>query len=78
MSEISVQEKASQASVLLGSEVFIDIVASIELSLIEQWKHADNSEDREHYWYKVQALQSVIGDLEACIDSNKIENPIGV
>jgi hypothetical protein len=73
-SEISVQEQSAQASVILNNEVFKEVVANIELSLIEQWKHSDTSEDREHNWYKVQALQSIIDDLEACIDNNKIEN----
>ena len=44
----NVKEKAAQASVILGNEVFQEMVADIELSLIEQWKHADKQEDRKH------------------------------
>ena len=69
-----VKEKAAQASVILGNEVFQEMVADIELSLIEQWKHADKQEDRDHYWYKVQALKSILEDLQACMDNNLIEN----
>tara|TARA_R110000765_G_scaffold61321_3_gene118647 strand:- start:3724 stop:3945 length:222 start_codon:yes stop_codon:yes gene_type:complete len=70
----NVKEKAAQASVILGNEVFQEMVADIELSLIEQWKHADKQEDRDHYWYKVQALKSILEDLQACMDNNLIEN----
>jgi hypothetical protein len=69
-----VKEKAAQASSILGNEVFQEMVADIELSLIEQWKHADKQEDRDHYWYKVQALKSILDDLQACMDNNLIEN----
>jgi|TARA_R110000803_G_scaffold109899_1_gene178243 hypothetical protein len=70
----NVKEKAAQASVILGNEVFQEMVADIELSLIEQWKHADKQEDRDHYWYKVKALKSILEDLQACMDNNLIEN----
>jgi len=69
-----VREKSAQASSILGNEVFQEVVADIELSLIEQWKHADKQEDRDHYWYKVQALKSIRDDLQACMDNNLIEN----
>lgn len=69
-----VREKSAQASSILGNEVFQEMVADIELSLIEQWKHADKQEDRDHYWYKVQALKSILDDLQACMDNNLIEN----
>jgi|TARA_R100001463_G_scaffold59_1_gene255 hypothetical protein len=69
-----VREKSAQASSILGNEVFQEVVADIELSLIEQWKHADKQEDRDHYWYKVQALKSILDDLQACMDNNLIEN----
>ena len=70
----NVKEKAAQASVILGNEVFQEMVVDIELSLIEQWKHADKQEDRDHYWYKVKALKSILEDLQACMDNNLIEN----
>ena len=69
-----VREKSAQASSILDNEVFQEVVADIELSLIEQWKHADKQEDRDHYWYKVQALKSILEDLQACMDNNLIEN----
>ena len=69
-----VREKSAQASSILGNEVFQEVVADIELSLIEQWKHADKQEDRDHYWYKVHALKSILDDLQACMDNNLIEN----
>ena len=69
-----VREKSAQASSILDNEVFQEMVANIELSLIEQWKHADKQEDRDHYWYKVQALKSILEDLQACMDNNLIEN----
>ena len=69
-----VREKSAQASSILDNEVFQEGVADIELSLIEQWKHADKQEDRDHYWYKVQALKSILEDLQACMDNNLIEN----
>tara|TARA_R110000824_G_scaffold114832_1_gene265618 strand:+ start:1145 stop:1366 length:222 start_codon:yes stop_codon:yes gene_type:complete len=69
-----VREKSAQASSILDNEVFQEVVADIELSLIEQWKHADKQEDRDHYWYKVQALKSILDDLQACMDNNLIEN----
>ena len=69
-----VREKSAQASSILGNEVFQEVVADIELSLIKQWKHADKQEDRDHYWYKVQALKSILDDLQACMDNNLIEN----
>jgi|TARA_B100001094_G_C17595586_1_gene514040 hypothetical protein len=69
-----VREKSAQASSILDNEVFQEMVANIELSLIEQWKHADKQEDRDHYWYKVQALKSILDDLQACMDNNLIEN----
>ena len=47
-----IQEQAAQASIILENEMFKEAVKNIELSLIEQWKHADNQEDRNHYWYK--------------------------
>ena len=43
---MNIQEQAAQASVILGNEVFKESVKNIELSLIEQWKHADKQEDR--------------------------------
>ena len=69
-----VREKSAQASSILDNEVFQEVVADIELSLIEQWKHADKQEDRDHYWYKVKALKSILEDLQACMDNNLIEN----
>jgi|TARA_R110000764_G_scaffold11388_4_gene34163 hypothetical protein len=71
-----IQEQAAQASIILENEMFKEAVKNIELSLIEQWKHADNQEDRNHYWYKVQALTSILDDLQACMDSNLIENSL--
>jgi hypothetical protein len=73
---MNIQEQAAQASVILGNEVFKESVKNIELSLIEQWKHADKQEDRDHYWYKVRALKSILDDLQACLDNNLIENSI--
>jgi|TARA_R100000963_G_C4642453_1_gene106098 hypothetical protein len=73
---IKIQEQAAQASVILGNEVFKEVVTNIELSLIEQWKNADKQEDRDYYWYKVRALESILEDLQACMDNNLIENSI--
>mgnify|MGYP003629204608 FL=1 len=73
---IKIQEQAAQASVILGNEVFKEVVANIELSLIEQWKNADKQEDRDYYWYKVRALESILEDLQACMDNNLIENSL--
>tara|TARA_R110000751_G_scaffold18123_1_gene55139 strand:+ start:552 stop:779 length:228 start_codon:yes stop_codon:yes gene_type:complete len=73
---IKIQEQAAQASVILGNEVFKEVVTNIELSLIEQWKNADKQEDRDYYWYKVRALESILEDLQACMDNNLIENSL--
>lgn len=66
-------EKAAQAKVILDNEVFKEVIQNLDISIIEQWKYADNHDDREFYWYKSLALRSIIEDLESLIDNNRIE-----
>ena len=36
------KEKAAQAKVILDNKVFKEIVQNLDISIIEQWKYADN------------------------------------
>ena len=68
------KEKAAQASVILGNEAFQEMVKNLEETLVLEWKISDNTEHREFCWLKLNALSSILEDLEAFIHNDKIEN----
>jgi hypothetical protein len=71
---MNTKEKAVQAGIILGNEVFKQVLIDLEASLVQQWKNSDTTEDRESCWLKINALRSVTEDLKALIHNDKIEN----
>ena len=71
---MNTKEKAVQAQIILGNEVFKQVLTDLEASLVQQWKNSDTTEDRESCWLKIDALRSVTEDLKALIHNDKIEN----
>jgi len=71
---MNTKEKAVQAGIILGNEVFKQVLTDLEASLVQQWKNSDTTEDRESCWLKIDALRSVTEDLKALIHNDKIEN----
>jgi len=71
---MNTKEKAVQAEIILGNEVFKQVLIDLEASLVQQWKNSDTTEDRESCWLKIDALRSVTEDLKALIHNDKIEN----
>ena len=68
------REKANQANAILNNEVFTEIVKKTKEGLIFQWTIAETPDEREQCWVKLNALSSILEDLEATIQSDKIEN----
>ena len=71
---MNTKEKAVQAEIILGNEVFKQVLIDLEASLVQQWKNSDKTEERESCWLKIDALRSVTEDLKALIHNDKIEN----
>jgi len=71
---MNTKEKAVQAQIILGNEVFKQVLTDLEASLVQQWKNSDTTEERESCWLKIDALRSVTEDLKALIHNDKIEN----
>jgi hypothetical protein len=71
---MNTKEKAVQAGIILGNEVFKQVLTDLEASLVQQWKNSDTTEERESCWLKIDALRSVTEDLKALIHNDKIEN----
>jgi len=71
---MNTKEKAVQAGIILGNEVFKQVLIDLEASLVQQWKNSDTTEERESCWLKIDALRSVTEDLKALIHNDKIEN----
>jgi hypothetical protein len=71
---MNTKEKAVQAEIILGNEVFKQVLTDLEASLVQQWKNSDTTEERESCWLKIDALRSVTEDLKALIHNDKIEN----
>ena len=71
---MNTKEKAAQASVILGNEAFQEMIKHLEESLVLEWKISDNPEHREFCWLKLNALSSILEDLESFIHNDKIEN----
>jgi hypothetical protein len=63
-----------EASDLLNSKMFSDVMDSYEKALVEQWKlsPARDTEGREKLWLAVQALHGVRNALAAMIEDGKI------
>jgi len=68
------RERANQASAILNNPVFKDILARISNDLISQWSIAEETQERELCWMKLNALRSIQEDLKATIHNDKIEN----
>ena len=68
------REKANQANAILNNEVFTEIVKKNKEGLIFQWTIAETPDEREQCWVKLNALSSILEDLDATIQSDKIEN----
>ncbi len=68
------RERANQASAILNNPVFKDILAQIRNDLISQWSIAEETQEREVCWMKLNALRSIQEDLKATIHNDKIEN----
>ena len=68
------RERANQASAILNNPVFKDTLAGISNDLISQWSIAEETQERELSWMKLNALRSIQEDLEATIHNDKIEN----
>jgi hypothetical protein len=71
---LDTKEKAAQSSVILGNEAFQSMIKDLEEGLILEWRISDNPEHREFCWLKLDALQSILEDLESFIHNDKIEN----
>ena len=68
------REKAHQASTILNNEVFKETIKNLKEGLIDRWTIALESSERELCWLKLNALNSILEDLEATIHNDKIEN----
>jgi len=68
------RERANQASAILNNPVFKDILARISNDLISKWSIAEETQERELCWMKLNALRSIQEDLKATIHNDKIEN----
>ena len=68
------RERANQASAILNNPVFKDTLERLSNDLISQWSIAEERQERELCWMKLNALRSIQEDLEAPIHSDKIEN----
>ena len=68
------REKATQAAAILRNEVFEETIKNLKEDLIAQWTNAVESSERELCWLKLNALNSILEDLEATIYNDKIEN----
>ena len=73
-SNISSKEKANQATIILKNPVFKNMLEELNNSLVKQWSIAETTEEREFCWFQVNALSSVVEDLQAFVHNNKIEN----
>jgi hypothetical protein len=73
---MNTKEKAvqAQAEIILGNEVFKEVLNDLEASLVKEWKISETTETRESCWLKVDALRSITEDLKALIHNDKIEN----
>jgi hypothetical protein len=58
----------------LKNPVFKNMLEELNNSLVKQWSIAETTEEREFCWFKVNALSSVVEDLQAFVHNNKIEN----
>jgi hypothetical protein len=72
---MNTRERAVQANIILTNEVFQELLSKMENSIIQEWKLADSSETRESCWLRLDALRSITEDLNALVQSDKIENP---
>jgi adenosyl cobinamide kinase/adenosyl cobinamide phosphate guanylyltransferase len=45
----------------------------LEKDIISEWQISEHTHEREQHWHRINALSSVKEDLEALIDSAKIE-----
>jgi len=70
---MDIKEKASQASIILANPVFQEIWERLEKDIISEWQISEHTHEREQHWHRINALSSVKEDLEALIDSAKIE-----
>ena len=68
------RERANQASAILNNPVFKDTLARISNDLISQWSIAEETQERELCWMKLNALRSIQEDLKAVIHNDKIVN----
>jgi hypothetical protein len=68
------REKANQASAILNNEVFKEILENLEKDLISQWTISETTPERESCWLRLNALRSIVEELQATIQNDKIEN----
>ncbi len=72
---MNTKERATQANVILTNEVFLEMIDNLENSITKEWELSQTVETRESCWLKLDALRSIIEDLQALVHSDKIENP---
>ena len=73
---MNTKERAVQANIILTNEVFLEMLANLENSIISEWKLAESPTERGSCWLKLGALRSITEDLNALVHSDKIENPL--
>ena len=72
---MNTKERAVQANIILTNEVFLEMLANLENNIISEWKLAESPTERESCWLTLGALRSITEDLNALVQSDKIENP---
>ena len=70
---MNIKERAAQAKIILDNEVFQSVLLQVEDNLVHEWKISDNREHRESCWLRIDALRSIVEELEAVIQSDMIE-----
>jgi len=71
---MNIKELAAQASVVLSNPVFEETIKTLEDGLTAEWKSSEDPNQRELCWLRLQALHSIIEQLNAFVHNDKIEN----
>lgn len=69
-------QRGQIAQRILGDEVVVEAFEQIEDSLLEIWKQAKTTEDREEVWYTLRGLELFKHCFEATISSGSFEKAV--
>ena len=66
--------RASEADRLLNSDLFKDVIATVEQNIKDQWAAEPSKEGREALHATLRAVPLVVQELRKIRDSGKIED----